>query len=84
MCPLTSDLTDTSLFRPLIDPSAENGLRLPSQVMTDKLTAARPRELGQRIGKLSDQDLWRLEQALVTILGLRLAPTVVRLPGSNT
>ena len=83
VCPFTSDLTDTGLFRPFVEPDDDNGLHLPSQIMTDKLTAARRNEFGPRVGILSERDLWRLELALATILGLRFTPTVANLPGAN-
>lgn len=38
VCPLTSMLIDAPAFRMEVRPAPENGLRLPSQVMLDKLS----------------------------------------------
>lgn len=75
ICPLTScskELQPKGLqpFRPLIEPSARNGLNAPSNIMADKITAAKKNKLGQRIGELDDEDLARLERAMTVFLGL--------------
>src|SRR4051794_2665866 len=36
ICQMTSEIVDASAFRVTIEPSAENGLRIRSQVMADK------------------------------------------------
>src|SRR5258705_3919842 len=43
---VSSDLQDRISLRPLIEVAAENGLRLRSQIMTDKLVALRPTASG--------------------------------------
>jgi len=46
VCPVSSDLQDRISLRPLIEVAPENGLRLRSQIMTDKLVALRPTASG--------------------------------------
>ena len=45
--PMTSDLRPTPLFRVTLDPTPDNGLRLPSQVMVDKTMTVAETRLGQ-------------------------------------
>ena len=68
-CGLTSLKIDDLPFRPLIDPTPENGLNVVSAVMAEKLIAVPRDKLGLRIGVLSDVDMTRVEQALVVVLG---------------
>lgn len=67
---LTTDRTDLPLFRLPIEPSALNGLREPSAVMADKVMTIRRDNLGERIGRLGDDDMVRLDRALVVFLGI--------------
>jgi mRNA interferase MazF len=70
VCPITSVLTERLPLRPLVEPNAANGLRARSQVMTDKLVAL-PRERVRRVlGKADADTILRLDQALMTVLGL--------------
>jgi mRNA interferase MazF len=70
ICPFTSDPADLPLFRVAIEPSDTNGLRLPSQIMADKVTTVRRSKLGSRIGRLGDRDMLRLNRAVMVFLGL--------------
>ena len=70
VCQLTSGLADAHDFRVTIDPSPENGLRLASQVMADKPITVRRERIGQKIGRLDNQDMARLGAALAFVLGL--------------
>ena len=70
ICPLTSDVTEVPVIRPLIRPDAKNGLRLTSRLMVDKLTTVPKTKLGQRIGSLSQSDVFSLDRAMVVFLGL--------------
>jgi mRNA interferase MazF len=69
-CPLTTHLLETPLLRPTINASAENGLQHRSQVMVEKITPIRREVIGQQIGRLADDDLSRIEVALVHVIGL--------------
>jgi mRNA interferase MazF len=69
-CPLTTHLIDAPLLRPTIEPTTENGLQHPSQVMVEKITPVRKEVIAQQIGRLADDDLSRIEMALVQVTGL--------------
>lgn len=70
VCPLTSDADDLEFFRVQLIPSNENGLKLPSHIMADKITTLPKNRLGKRIGVVGDDDLKRLETAIMVFLGL--------------
>ena len=69
-CAFTSDPTDAPLFRLPIDPSDRNGLRSTSRLMVDKITTVSRDKLGERIGRLGDNDMVRLNRAILLFLGL--------------
>lgn len=67
---LSSEIVPAHLARITVEPSAENGLRLPSQIMIDK-AAALPREkVGQTIGHLDRATMQTVSKALVVFFGL--------------
>ena len=70
VCRLTSELVDAPDFRVTIEPKPENGLRLKSQVMADKPVTIRRERIGQKFGRLGNQDMARLGIALAFVLGL--------------
>jgi mRNA interferase MazF len=70
ICPITSDPDDLEFFRISLLPSDENGLRLPSHVMADKIITLPKNKLGKRIGVLDADDLRRVETAIMIFLGL--------------
>ena len=70
VCQLTSELAEAPDFRITIDPQPENGLRLTSQVMADTPVTIRRERIGQKIGRLDNQDMARLSAALAFVLGL--------------
>lgn len=70
VCQLTSELADAPDFRVTIEPTAENGLRLKSQVMADKPVTVRRERIGRRVGRLGSQEMARLGIALAFVLGL--------------
>ena len=70
ICQMTSEIIDAPDFRIMIDPSARNGLRAPSQIMADKPVTVRRGRIGQPIGRLDANDLGRLNIALAFVLGL--------------
>lgn len=69
-CAFTADPTDAPLLRMLIGPSDRNGLKMASRLMIDKMTTVPKARLGKRIGKLNDEDVVRLNRALMALLGL--------------
>lgn len=70
ICAFTTDPTEAPLIRLRIDPDDLNGLRELSSLMVDKITTIQRTKLGERIGRLSDDDLLRLGRAIVVFLGL--------------
>jgi mRNA interferase MazF len=70
VCPFTSDPTEAPLFRLLVEPSSDNGLRTPSRLMIDKITAVPKARMGQRIGRLDAADIVRLNRSALVFLGL--------------
>jgi mRNA interferase MazF len=70
VCPLTSQPIEAPMLRIKVAPSPENGLRAASRLMVDKVTTVPKSRLGQRIGRLADDDLLRLNRSLLVFLGL--------------
>jgi mRNA interferase MazF len=70
ICPFTTDPTDSPLFRIVVLPSDRNGLRALSRIMADKVTTIQKAKLGERIGRVGDQDMLRLDRAVMAFLGL--------------
>lgn len=70
ICQMTSELVDAPDFRVTLDPSTGNGLRLRSQVMADKPAAVRRDRIGGRMGRLSADEISRLNVALAFVMGL--------------
>ena len=68
--PITSDLSDPpSLLRVRIDPDEANGLREVSEVMTDIPVTTRRDKVHQHTGTLSAEDMERVEDAMLLVLG---------------
>ena len=70
VCVFTTDPTEAPLFRLQMVPDATNGIREPSTLMVDKITAVPRTELGERIARPGDDDMVRLGRAVVVFLGL--------------
>lgn len=70
VCQMTSEIVDAPDFRVTIDPNEENGLRVQSQVVVDKPVAVRRERVGQFIGRLSGEEIGRLNIALAFVMGL--------------
>ncbi len=70
VCQMTSELFDAPDFRITVNPSRANGLRVPSQIMADKLVTVRRDRVGKRVGRLADDDIKRLNAALAFVMGL--------------
>jgi mRNA interferase MazF len=70
ICPFTTHAVDAPLVRLPIEPSERNGLRIASQLMVDKITTVSKLKLATRVGRLSDEDIVRLNRAMLVFLGL--------------
>ncbi len=68
--PITTHVLDAPLFRIPIAPGKLNGLKQPSQIMVDKLTAVRRDRLRQRVGHVSAAVMARIEASLAGFLDL--------------
>jgi mRNA interferase MazF len=68
---LTSELNDWPLFRITIEPTDENGLRKPSQVMIDRGADLPRTKVGPVFGRLSVTDMAAVSYALYKFLGLQ-------------
>lgn len=69
-CPFTTNLTPAPLFRLPVTASELNGLQQPSSLMADKITTVPKTEIGKKIGRLDDEDIVRLNRAVLVFLGL--------------
>jgi len=70
VCPFTTNPVEAPLLRLPIDPSEDNGLEQPSQLMVDKVITVPRSSLGERLGKLRDEELVALNRSLIVFLGL--------------
>lgn len=73
ICAFTTDPTDAPLFRLPVEPSQRNGLRAPCRLMVDKITTVPKSKVGSRVGRLGDEDVLRLNQAVMVFLGLAVS-----------
>lgn len=67
---VTSTLVDAPLLRLTVEPSPENGLRKPSQIMIDKPMTVRIDKIGAAFGRLDDAALVSVNRSLALFLGL--------------
>ena len=70
ICTFTTDPTDAPLFRLPVVPSASNGLRAVCRLMVDKITTVPKSRIGARVGRIGDEDMLRLNRAVLVFLGI--------------
>lgn len=70
VCAFTTNETEAPLFRLPVDQTERNGLRAPSRLMVDKITTVPRSKVGKLVGRLDDEDLLRLNRAMLVFLGL--------------
>ena len=70
ICPVSSDLQERLPLRPMIEAKPSNGLRLRSQIMTDKMIALRRDRVRSVIGHVDTETSEQLDRALLVVLGL--------------
>jgi mRNA interferase MazF len=70
VCPFTTNPVDAPMVRIPIEPSDDNGLDRVSSLMVDKVTTVPRSSLGDRLGRLSDDELVQLNRSLMVFLGL--------------
>ncbi len=70
VCQLTSELVDAPDFRITIEPRPVNGLRDRSQIMVDKPVTIRRERIGRIIGRLTPDEVVKLDTAVAFVMGL--------------
>ena len=70
ICAFTTDETNAPLFRLLVAPNERNRLHAPCRLMVDKITTVPKAKIGRLVGRLDDDDVLRLNRAIVVFLGL--------------
>ena len=67
---MSSTLAADGYARIPVQPTAENGLRMPSQIMVDKAMTARRDKVGPIIGRLEDETMTSVNRAIALFFGL--------------
>ena len=67
---LSSSLINAPLLRVRIEPSAENGLLLSSQIMIDKVMTIKTDKIGPVFGQIDADALLEVERCLAVFLGI--------------
>ena len=68
--PITGTLVAAPLLRVTVQPSAENGLQKPSQVMVDKAMTVKRDKVGRAFGRIDADALVEVERCLAVFLGI--------------
>lgn len=68
--PVTSTLVAAPLLRVTVQPSPENGLQKPSQVMVDKAMTVKRDKVGPAFGRIDTDTLVEVERRLAVFLGI--------------
>ncbi len=74
ICAFTADETEASPLRLDVASTARNGPRAASRLMVDKMSTVPKTKVGDRIGRLDDEDMVRLNRAILVVLGLAASP----------
>lgn len=67
---MTSALMDAPLYRLSLAPDETNGLKLPTQVMIDKIVAVPRAKCGRTIGRIDEKAAITLNHMLAVVIGL--------------
>jgi len=67
---ITSDLLHLSRVRVSIEPTAQNGLHQPSQIMLDNVQTFKRQKIGKVLGAVDELTLDRVMAALLAFIGL--------------
>jgi len=70
--PFTTNDVEAPLLRIPVQPSDTTGLSEISRLMVDKVTTVPRTSLTRQVGRLPDEDLVRLDRALLVFLGLAM------------
>ncbi|MBP9692570.1 MAG: type II toxin-antitoxin system PemK/MazF family toxin [Alphaproteobacteria bacterium] len=64
VCPVTSFLVDSPLFRLEMSPNKKNGLLKKSQIMVDKIIAIKRDKVCEKVGVISHKEQDHLDNAI--------------------
>ncbi len=78
ICAFTTDEAEAPLFRLPVEPNERNGLRAACRLMVDKITTVPKSKVGAHAGRLDDEDILRLNQAILVFVGLAVSPRTQR------
>ena len=78
ICAFTTDETEAPLFRLPVEPNERNGLRAPCRLMVDKITTVLKSKVSNRVGRLDEEDILRLNRSMMVFLGLASSPRLGR------
>lgn len=70
LCPFTTTLLDAPIYRLSISATPLNMLKVDSQLMVDKIGPGRRDRIDHVIGRLTDEELARLTEAMAVMLGV--------------
>lgn len=68
--PITSTIVEAPLLRLTLDPTTENGLRVPSQVMIDKIVTVGVAKISTPFGRVEDATMIAINRSLMVFLGM--------------
>jgi mRNA interferase MazF len=69
VCAFTTERTSAPLFRLVMQPGERNSLDVPCRLMVDKIATVPKTRIGNQIGRLDDEDMVRLNRAVLVFLG---------------
>ena len=70
VCLLTTTVLEAPLYRLTVPATPGTGLRVPSQVMVEKIIAVRRTRCGPTIGRLDQPEMLALNRLLALVLGI--------------
>jgi mRNA interferase MazF len=70
LCVFTTNDMEAPIFRVPVEPNERNGLQQTSRLAVDRLVSVPRSKLGKRVGRLDDEDVARLNRAILVFLGL--------------
>lgn len=70
LCLMSSAPLTAPLFRISIEPTPENGLKKPTQIMVEKLFTVPRSKIERTVGKLDEGQLVQLNRTLAFVIGL--------------
>lgn len=66
---VSSEIIAAPMFRITIEPTPDNGLKVPCQIQVDKVITLRREKIGPSFGKIDNDTLVAVNRALAVFLG---------------